>query len=253
MTSLSDLETILVDIDAGIATLTLNRPQEGNRVDDRMHSELSAIWGQVRADKDIKAVILTGAGDWFCGGGDASPNRRFETFTGLTPIEEAQTMIDGIVALDQPLVAAVNGDALGLGAILATFADASFVAPHARVGDRHVVGGVTAGNGSAALWPLLIGLNRTKQLLLEGELLTAAAAVEIGLITAVADDPVAAAREQAQRWCALPSAALLTTKRVLNLHLRDAVQRVMPLALALEEQTLATLRPPVTSPPASTT
>jgi enoyl-CoA hydratase len=247
--SLFDLETIRVDFDAGIATLTLNRPEFGNRVDDRMHSELSTVWTQVRANKDIEAVILTGAGDWFCGGGDASPSRRFETFTGLTPIEEAQAIIDGIVALDQPLVAAVNGDALGLGAILATIADAGYIAPGAQIGDRHVAGGVTAGNGSAALWPLLIGLNKSKQLLFEGELLSAEAAVDLGLITAVAVDPLGAAQAQAERWCALPTPALQTTKRALNVHLRDAVARVMPLALALEQQTLAKLIRPATPTP----
>jgi enoyl-CoA hydratase/carnithine racemase len=106
-----------------------------------------------------------------------------------------------------------------------------------------VAGGVTAGNGSAALWPLLVGLNRTKQLLFGGELLDAAAAVEIGLLTGVAEDPMAAAREQAAAWAAMPAYALQTTKRALNQHLRAAVANVMPLALALEEQSLARLDP----------
>jgi enoyl-CoA hydratase/carnithine racemase len=240
MSTLGETSTIAVAVEDGIATLTLNRPEAANRVDDRMHSELATVFASVRASKQVRAVILTGAGDTFCAGGDAGPSRRFETVTGLTPIEEAQAIVDGIVALDQPLVAAVNGDALGLGALLATIADAAYATRGARIGDRHVAGGVTAGNGAVALWPLLIGLNRTKQLLFEGELLDGAAAAELGLITAVADDPLAAARAQAERWAALPALALRTTKRALNLHLRDAVMRVMPLALALEEQTLAT-------------
>ncbi|MFT3866504.1 MAG: enoyl-CoA hydratase/isomerase family protein [Solirubrobacterales bacterium] len=239
-----DFEAIAVGVeDGGLAVLTLNRPEAENRVDDRMHSELAEVFAAVRRDKSILAVVLTGAGDTFCAGGDGGPDRRFETFTGLTPIEEGQAIVDGILALDQPLVAAVNGDALGLGAILATLADAAFAVPGARIGDRHVAGGVTAGNGSAALWPLLVGLNRTKQLLLGAEVLDAATAVEAGLITALAADPLAAAREQAAAWAAMPAYALQSTKRALNQHLRAAVADVMPLALALEEQSLARLDP----------
>jgi enoyl-CoA hydratase/carnithine racemase len=238
-----DFSTIAVAVEDGIATLTLNRPEFENRVDDRMHSELSDVFTAIRRDKSIAAVVLTGAGDTFCAGGDGGPDRRFETFTGLTAMEEGQAIVDGILSIDQPLVAAVNGDAIGLGAILATLADAAFALPTAQLGDRHVMGGVTAGNGSAALWPLLVGINRTKQLLFGAELLDAAVAVEVGLITAVADDPLAAAHEQAVAWAAMPAYALQTTKRALNQHLRAAVANVMPLALALEEQSLARLDP----------
>jgi enoyl-CoA hydratase/carnithine racemase len=238
-----DFSTIRVAVEDGIATLTLNRPEFENRVDDKMHSELSDVFTAVRRDKSIGAVVLTGAGDTFCGGGDGGPDRKFETFTGLTAMEEGQAIVDGILSIDQPLVAAVNGDAIGLGAILATLADAAFIAPGAQLGDRHVAGGVTAGNGSAALWPLLVGINRTKQLLFGAELLDATTAVEAGLITAVADDPLAAARERAVAWAAMPAYALQTTKRALNQHLRAAVANVMPLALALEEQSLARLDP----------
>lgn len=238
-----DFSTIAIAVEDGIATLTLNRPEFENRVDDKMHSELADVFTAVRRDKSILGVVLTGAGDTFCAGGDGGPDRKFETFTGLTAMEEGQAIVDGILSIDQPLVCAVNGDAIGLGAILATIADASFAVPSAQIGDRHVAGGVTAGNGSAALWPLLVGLNRTKQLLFGAELLSAAAAVELGLITGVADDPLAAARERLATWTAMPPYALQTTKRALNQHLRAAVANVMPLALALEEQSLARLDP----------
>jgi enoyl-CoA hydratase len=240
---LADYRTIAVEIVDGIATVTLNRPQERNSVDDRMHSELTTIFGDVRRHKEARVVVLTGAGGAFCAGGDASPSRRFETFTGLTPIEEARAIIDGVLELDQPLIAACNGDALGLGAILATFADAAFIERSARIGDAHVRGGVTAGNGSAALWPLLVGLNRTKELLIGGRILAAQEAVRIGLIHALVEDGEAlgAARGLAAQWAELPPAAVQSTKRALNVQLKAAVAAVLPLALALEEQTLAPL------------
>jgi enoyl-CoA hydratase/carnithine racemase len=250
-----DYQAIVITTRDGIAELTLNRPEADNRVDDRMHSELATVFGAIRRDKAIQAVVLTGAGDTFCAGGDGGPTRRFQTLTGLTAIEEGRAIVDGIVDLDQPLVAAVNGDAFGLGAVLATLADAAFAVPGARIGDRHVAGGVTAGNGSSAVWPLLVGINRAKQLLLGATVLDAAAAAQLGLITAVVDDARQAALSQARSWASLPAFAVQTTKRALNLHLRDAVAHVMPLALALEEQSLARtdarFRPPL--PPEDST
>lgn len=238
-----DYETIAVAIEDGVATLTLNRPEQRNSVDDRMHSELATIFTAVRRTKAVRAVVLTGAGEAFCSGGDNSPSRRFETFTGLSPIEEARAIVESIVDLDQPLVAAVNGDALGLGAILATFADTAFIARSARIGDAHVRGGVTAGNGSAVLWPLLIGLNRSKELLLGGQILDAEEAVRAGLVREAVDDGdvLPRALALASEWAALPALALQTTKRALNVHLKVAVAQVLPFALALEEQTLAPL------------
>jgi enoyl-CoA hydratase/carnithine racemase len=184
-------------------------------------------------------VVLTGAGDAFCVGGDSSPTRTFTTLTGLTPIQEARLIVETLLDLDKPVIAAVNGDALGLGAILATLADVAFVAPSARIGDRHVLGGVTAGNGSAALWPVLVGLTRAKYLVLNGEVLTGEQAVEIGLAHEVVDDPLAAALALAARWAALPPFALQSTKSVLNTHLKEAAARALGYGLALEEQAMA--------------
>jgi enoyl-CoA hydratase/carnithine racemase len=240
--TIGPLETIALARDEdGVAVVTLDRPAHGNAVDDRMHSELATVFRRLRGDKQVRAIVLTGAGEQFCVGGDSSPSRRFETFTGLTPIEEAQQIVDTFLALDQPVACAVNGDALGLGAILATLADVAFIAAAARFGDAHVRGGVTAGNGSSAIWPLLIGVNRAKKLLLGGELLSATEAVDVGLLNAVVDDGAAAraaALAQAQAWAALPAFAVQTTKRAMNVHLKAAVAQVMPLALALEEQSL---------------
>jgi enoyl-CoA hydratase/carnithine racemase len=239
--NVENLHTISLRREGTVAVLSLDRPEHGNAVDDRMHSELTEVFRLVRRDASIAAVVLTGAGATFCAGGDKSPTRRFETFTGLTPIEEAREIVDTLLEVDQPIVAAVNGDALGLGAILATLADQSIVARSARIGDAHVRGGVTAGNGSTAVWPLLVGVNRAKRLLLGGELLRADEAEALGLVSEVVDDAAVLPRALAlaQEWAALPAYALRTTKRALNLHVKAAVAQVMPLALALEEQSLA--------------
>ncbi|NKQ51639.1 hypothetical protein HFP15_01945 [Amycolatopsis sp. K13G38] len=240
MLAQDDFTRIRIEVrDDGIATLVLNRPEHGNAVDDAMHSELTTVFSRARADSRVKAVVLTGAGTTFCRGGDSSPSRTFTTITGLAPVQEARLIVETLLDLEKPVIAAVNGDALGLGAILATLADVAFVARTASIGDRHVLGGVTAGNGSAALWPLIVGVNRAKYLLLGGEVLTADEAVGIGLAHEVVDDPVASATALAQRWARLPQFALRTTKSVLNVHLKAAAGQALEYGLALEEQAMA--------------
>jgi enoyl-CoA hydratase len=240
LSCLEDCTRIRADRDGEVLTLTLNRPDNGNAVDDDLHSELAQVFGLVRADRSVRVVVLTGAGEAFCVGGDSSPGRTFTTRTGLTPVQEARLIVETLLDLDQPLIAAVNGDALGLGAILATLADVAFVAASARIGDAHVRGGVTAGNGSAALWPAIVGLNRAKFLVLNGEILTAAQAVECGLLHRAVPDGAAlqAAHDLAREWATLPPFALQSTKAVLNLHLKAAAATALHTGLAWEEQAL---------------
>lgn len=231
--------TIRIERDGAIAILTLNRPEFGNSIDDTMHSELSRVFVDLRTDREIRVAVLTGAGDTFCVGGDSSPGRTFTTLTGLTPIEEGRTIIETLLDLNIPLIAAVNGDALGLGAVLAGLADVSFMTRSGRIGDRHVAGGVTAGNGAAALWPAIIGLNRAKFLLLGARLLESAEAERIGLVHRVVDDAVPAALELAAEWAALPPFAVQSTKAILNTHLRAAAGLALRYGLAMEEQAMA--------------
>lgn len=224
-----------------ITTVTLNRPDHRNSVDDAMHSELTTLFPDLQRDQQTSVVVLTGAGEAFCAGGDSSPDRTFTPLTGLTAIEEAALIIRGLVDLDKPIIAAVNGDALGLGASLASLCDAAFMVEGAHLGDTHVRGGVTAGNGSAALWPALIGVNRAKALLFGSTLLDADEAAALGLVTRAVPPGTAleAAGELAAQWVAQPAFALRTTKRILNLHLRSAVETALLPGLAWEEQAMS--------------
>jgi len=230
--------TIDVNLDGstGVAVLTLNRPDKANAVDDVMHSELSTLFAAAQDDGRVRAVVLTGAGRTFSAGGDESSDRGYRTATGRTPIEEARHIVDDIIALAKPLVAAVNGHAIGLGAVLATLADISYVADTAKLGDLHVHAALPAGNGAAAIWPLLVGINRAKHLLMMGELLTAAEAERIGLVTRVvpAADVLPAAMATAVRLAQLAPQAVQGTKIAINRLLAMASGAVLPLSLALE-------------------
>ena len=174
----ADYETIQISKDNGIAVLTLNRPERLNAVNPVMHSELATIFGAVESDPDVNVAVLTGAGRGFCSGGDFGPGRDAQAprKTGLTMMQEARRIVDGILDLEKPIIAAVNGAAVGLGATIALFCDVVIAARNARFGDTHVNMGITAGDGGAVIWPLLIGINRAKQLFMTGDLSNADAA-----------------------------------------------------------------------------
>ncbi|BBZ39826.1 enoyl-CoA hydratase/isomerase family protein [Mycobacterium conspicuum] len=227
---------ISLDGSTGVAVLTLNRPEKANAVDDVMHSELSTVFAAAQDDGRVRAVVLTGAGRTFSAGGDESSDRGYHTATGRTPIEEARHIVDDIIALTKPLVAAVNGHAIGLGAVLATLADISYVADSAKLGDLHVHAALPAGNGAAAIWPLLVGVNRAKHLLMTGEVLTAAEAERFGLVTRVvpAADVLPTAMSTAVRLAKLAPQAVQGTKAAVNRLLAMASGAVLPLSLALE-------------------
>lgn len=227
---------VAVDGATAVAVLTLNRPDKANAVDDAMHSELSRVFAAAQDDARVRAVVLTGAGRTFSAGGDESSDRRYAPSSGRTPIEEARHIVDDIVGLTKPLIAAVNGHAIGLGAVLATLADVSYVSEQAKLGDLHVHAALPAGNGAAVIWPLLVGLNRAKYLLMTGEILTAAEAERFGLVTRVVPpaDVVPSALAMAQRLATLAPQAVQGTKAAVNRLLAAASGAVLPFSLALE-------------------
>jgi enoyl-CoA hydratase len=216
--------------------VTFNRPDKANAVNDAMHSELSTVFADAQDDGRVRAVVLTGAGRTFSAGGDESSDRQYATTTGRTPIDEARHIVEDVIALTKPLIAAVNGHAIGLGAVLASLSDVSYIAETAKFGDLHSHAALPAGNGAAVIWPLLVGVNRAKQLLMAGELLTAADAERFGLVTRVlpAAEVLDAAMAMAVRLAAMAPQAIQGTKASINRLLALASGAVLPLSLSLE-------------------
>src|SRR5690606_11085004 len=155
------------------------------------HDELAPLFRRIAVDREVRVAVLTGAGDKaFCAGAD---------FGGMQDNLDADAYQDGFpelmlgsaelvraqLAVPQPLIAAINGDAIGLGATMALFCDIPLMAAEARLADPHVKAGLVAGDGGAILWPLLMGLNRGKEFLLTGEMIDAAEAHRLGLVNHV--------------------------------------------------------------------
>ena len=241
------LETITTDLDgSGVLTATLNRPDRGNGLNKQMHLDLRDLYQRIAGDAEVRAAVLTGAGRSFCVGADfAVMEENLETgYPEGRPdlLDDGIDIARGALRVRQPMVAAVNGHAIGLGATLALFCDIVYLSEDARIGDPHVNAGLVAGDGGAVLWPLLVGLNRAKELLMTGDLLDAAQAERYGLVNHVApaDDVLASALAAARRLAGGPRHAIEFNKRLCNKELEDRVSRLYDLAFALEAITFDT-------------
>ena len=233
---------------SGVTTVTMNRPDSGNAVNSDMHEEIQDIWIDVARDYDTKVVVLTGAGKSFCVGGDVKDMAGLDIAFGaghdISPIAvtsaEARRAIFYMLDVEQPIISAINGNAVGLGATLALCADMSVMSATARIGDPHVKVGLVAGDGGAVLWPLLVGPSRAKEFLLRGSLINGVEAERIGLVNHVrpAEDVLSAALEIADEIAALPPLAVRWTKLSVNRWLKDVYHQVFDVSIALEQLTL---------------
>lgn len=218
---------ILVEAHGPVRLVTLNRPEALNATNEALHGELAKLWPDLDADAETRAIVLTGAGRAFCGGGDLDLLDRMTKDTTLRAaiMDEARDIVRGMMAVRVPIIAAVNGPAVGLGCSLSSMSDVVLVHEQAYFADPHVALGLVAGDGGAVMWPLLTGLLRAKEYILLGDRVPAEDAVRIGIANRVvaAGTSVQAALELAQKIAALPPQAVRETKALMN----DAVQRTL--------------------------
>jgi enoyl-CoA hydratase len=241
------LATIRTAMDAdGILLVTLDRPDRQNGIDKQMHEDLRDLYRHIAADREVRVIVLTGAGKAFCVGADFGA---MEENLGTGYPEGRPDLLDdgvdiarGAVRVRQPMIAAVNGHAIGLGASLALFCDIVYLSDRARIGDPHVNAGLVAGDGGAVLWPVLVGLNRAKEILMTGDLLNAEQAERWGLVNHVvpAAEVLDTAMATARRLAAGPRHAIEFNKRLCNKELEDRINRLYDLGFALEAITFTT-------------
>jgi len=223
-----------------VLTVTLDRPPM-NPIHYEMHAELARVWHEVQLDHDADVVILTGAGDVFSAGGDIPMMQKRidepELFNRKNL--EMKQMIFGLLDLEKPVIARINGDCIGLGATLALLCDILIAVDDARLGDPHVKMGYVAGDGGAVIWPQLIGFARAKEYLLTGDLIEAREAERIGLVNhavprAELDARVDALADKLVRGA---TKAIRWTKTCMNIPLRQLAHSVMDASLAYEALT----------------
>ena len=231
-----------IDVEAvgSVRVVRLNRPDQLNAANHELHRGLAELFPQVDADPEVRAVVLTGSGRAFSAGGDFAyldelardRDRRRET------LAHGRRIVTGMVQCRVPIVAAVNGPAVGLGCSLVALSDIVFMAESAHLADPHVALGLVAADGGPVTWPLLISLQLAKEYALTGDRIPAQRAAAIGLVNHVCPDGEVfdQAMACAQRIAKLPRQATEDTKRILNLHLERAVVATLDFALTAEDR-----------------
>ncbi|MGV0050577.1 enoyl-CoA hydratase/isomerase family protein [Mycobacterium colombiense] len=221
--------------------MTLNRPEALNAADADMHRRLSQIWVELADDPQARAVVLTGAGRAFSAGGDFDFMRSYrDPECRWRVMEEARRIVTEMLHFPLPVVAAVNGPAVGLGSTLAALSDLVLMADNAFLADPHVMVGLVAGDGGAATLPAHMSLLHAKEFLFLGDRVEAQRAVAMGLANRVvpAADLPAEAHRLAARLAGLPQHALRDTKRALNQSLELAMASTRNYGLAAERYSM---------------
>jgi len=235
-------EEIDVCADGALRIITLNRPDALNAVDDALHSGLAQLWSRLNEDRGARAAVLTGRGRAFSAGGDFSYLAELGENAELRAktIAHGREIVLGMARCRIPVVAAVNGPAVGLGCSLVALSDIVYMAETAYLADPHVQVGLVAADGGPLTWPLQMSLLQAKEYALTGARITAEKAVQLGLANHVVADPMAEALACAKRIMELPRQAVESTKRMLNMHLERAVLNTLDYANAAEDQSFQT-------------
>lgn len=229
---------ITVTSDGPVRVVTLDRPDELNAVTEEQLPHLASVWEDVDDDEGCLAVVLTGAGRAFSAGGSYEDfeRRRVDRALRRQSMRLGRRLVERMLEVRVPIVAAVNGPAVGLGCTMTTLCDVVLMAEGAFLADTHVSVALVAGDGGAVTWPAHTSLLKAKQYLLTGDRLPAVEAVEIGLATAVVPPErlLDEAMAWAQRLAAQPPQAVQETKALLNQHLRANAVRALGYGFAAE-------------------
>lgn len=224
----------------GILVITMDNPPV-NAMTEAMHGELTRIFHDINHDPETKVVVLTGGGEKaFSAGGNVNnmirrvQNKELQSMAD--GLNEAKAILRGFLNLKKPIIGRINGHAMGLGATLAVWCDVTFMVKHGKIGDTHVKMGLAAGDGGAALWPLLVGISRAKELLMTGEVMNGERAAKIGLITHAVEAADLDARVYglAEQLASGASIAINATKTAVNLLLRHQLDALLDAHTGLE-------------------
>ncbi len=234
----ADFETMSVARSGHVLTVKIDHPDSPlNAVDATLHRELADLVRLLKQEGSARAIVLTGAGRAFSAGGDMTwfPSLRDPASQNALRREAKQIVWD-LLDVEVPIVCALNGPAVGLGASIALLCDVIVMADTATIVDPHVQVGLVAGDGGAAIWPLLVGPLAAKRHLMLGDPLGADEALRLGVASAVcgADEVSATAREWAERLAAQAPVALQGTKIAVNQQIKQALLTSFDLSVSLE-------------------
>lgn len=231
-------EALQIERVGSVVRIRINHPKSAlNTVDALLHDELTRLFADLKRESDARCAVLTGSGRAFSAGGDFG---WFPTLDDLSKLEhlrrDAKQMIWDLLDVPIPIVAAVNGPAIGLGASLALLCDVIWMAQSATIADPHVLAGIVAGDGGAAIWPLAVGPALAKEYLLTGDPVPADRAQQMGLVNHVVPDEELqdAALAFAGRLASGAPLAVQYTKQAVNKVVKNALNIAFDASTALE-------------------
>ena len=216
----------LYEVSEGIATLTFNRPQVMNALTFEVYAQLRGLFETLRYDEEVRAIVLTGAGDNFCSGGDVHDiigellKRDMKDHLEFTRMTGA--VVQNMRMLDKPIIAALNGMTAGAGSVIALAADLRIASEKARFAFLFTRVGLTGADmGAGYLLPRIVGMGRAFELLLFGDTIDADTAERYGLVNRVVPhaELLPKAQEWAKRLAQGPTLAISMTKQMLNREL----------------------------------
>jgi enoyl-CoA hydratase/carnithine racemase len=240
-----DLPAVIrVEADGPVRIVRLARPEQLNAINEELHLGLTELFPQLNADPDARAAVITGEGRAFSAGGDFDLLDRMAEDRALrrSVIAEGRDLVLNMLRCRLPVVAAVNGPAVGLGCSIIALSDVVYLAESAYLSDPHVTVGLVAADGGPLTWPLHTSLLLAKEYAFTGDRISATRAREIGLANHVLpdDEMFPAALATAHKIAKLPKQAVEATKRVLNLHAERAVLATIDFAMASESESFDT-------------
>lgn len=233
-----EYSTLDVSLEGDVFHIAIDRPDRANSINAKAHEEFTYVFKDAHRS-DAKAIVLTGNGDSFCAGADfqylkeqheRGMPQAFEMYR--QDVELVRDMLN----TQKPIIGRLNGPAAGLGATIMLFTDIIVASERAKIGDTHVKAGLVAGDGCTVIMPHLIGMNKAKELLMTGELVSAEEAEELGLVNYAVpheelDDKV---DEILEKLLSGPQTAVGYTKLALNQWLQRSVDDYLLEALAFE-------------------
>jgi enoyl-CoA hydratase/carnithine racemase len=236
------IETVVLTRADGVLEIRLNRPEKKNALTRAMYDAMADAFAQVDADPTLRVALLTGTGDSFTSGNDIAD---FQARASGDRESSASRFLPALSTMQKPLIAAVNGAAIGVGTTMLMHCDLIVAARSARFVMPFTALGLVPEAASSLLFPRLLGVQRASALLLLGEPLDAATALEWGFVNRLVDDGalMQTAREMAQRIAALPPQAMRLTKRLIRHGNADLAGRI--------EEELALFREQLGSPEAA--
>lgn len=215
-------ETLLVQVDDGIGTITLNRPKVLNALNNQVIMELGEAALELGRNDSVRVVIITGGDKVFAAGADIDQMATATTVDFATDDQPAHRAFNAIENMPKPVIAAIAGYALGGGCELALVADVRIAADTAKFGLPEIKLGILPGIGGTQRLPRLIGAGRAKELLFSGDFISAEEACRIGLVNKVvpAEELFVEARRMAKRFASQGAVALRMAKSCVNEGLR---------------------------------